>query len=88
MVVLRIPEPAVVEVLVDHDAGTLSFRVNGGPPVPAQEGFGRQPLRPYASLGLARGEHPDRVSFMEGFRSAWPTAGIIAPTGAPIAPIA
>lgn len=78
---------AIVEVLVDHDAGTLSFRVNGGPPVPAQDGFGRQPLRPYASLGLAKGERPDRVSFMEAYRSAWSAEGMM-PTAQPVAPLA
>ena len=30
---------AVIEVLVDHDEGTLGFRVNGGPPLDALKGF-------------------------------------------------
>ena len=89
---------AVVEVTVDHDAGTLRFRVNDGAPVEAasppllssvlerdgRRGNGhveevqvadRAPdglasgaaLRPYASLGLARGASPDRVTFCGGY---------------------
>lgn len=76
----------VVEVLVDHDGGTLSFRVDGGPPVKAQDGFERgAPLRPYASLGLARAEKPDRVSFLDAYRADWPREAILTPPSSPTA---
>jgi hypothetical protein len=42
---------ALIEVLVDHDAGTLAFSVNGGPREVALEGFPRgAALRPWATL--------------------------------------
>ena len=69
---------AVVEVLVDHDAGSLSYRVNGGPGLEAlplrdgDRGHGREAacafpkgaaLRPYASCYYPG----DRLSFVAAF---------------------
>lgn len=50
----------VIEVLVDHNAGTLGFRINDGPPLNALGGFPRGAvLHPYAGRILGT----DRVSF-------------------------
>ena len=51
---------AVIEVVVDHDAGSLSFRINRGPLLPALGGYPRGArLRPWARLC----HEGDRLSF-------------------------
>jgi hypothetical protein len=58
-------EGAVIEVIVDHDTGTLSFRINGGPPILALSGFPRgAALRAWVSLFA---EEPDRVSLVRPY---------------------
>ena len=61
----------VVEVIVDHDASTLTFSIDGAPPLrPLAVGAA---LRPYASLSVAadrqywQSQQPDRVSFCDGY---------------------
>ena len=55
---------AVIEVRVDHDAGTLSYSVNHGPPLLALSGFPKgEALLPSAAM-----LHPgDRVSFATAY---------------------
>ena len=56
---------AIIEVRVDHDAGTLSFSVNDGPPLLALSGFPKgEALLPWALLSVAEG---DRVSFASAY---------------------
>ena len=55
---------AVIEVIVDADEGSLSFRINYGPALPALQGFPRGALlRPYARLFYREG---DRVTVTPG----------------------
>ena len=50
---------AVITVCIDHDAGTLGFRVNGGPLLEALKGFPvGAALRPWASF-----QGPHALSF-------------------------
>ena len=52
---------AVIEVIVDHDEGTLGFRVNGGPELHALGGFPQgAALRPFVQCWRAN----DRVSLV------------------------
>ena len=55
---------AVIEVIVDHSEGSLAFRVNDEPPLPALRGFPKgAPLRPWARLCL----NGDRVAFTQAY---------------------
>lgn len=55
---------AIIEVRVDHDAGTLSYSVNDGPPLLALSGFPKGvALLPWASLMYPG----DRVSFASAY---------------------
>ena len=51
---------AVIEVLVDHDEGTLSYRVNGGPLLEALKGETKFPkgaaLRPFVACPVHSGD--------------------------------
>ena len=56
---------AVITVCIDHDAGTLGFRVNGGPLVEALKGFPvGAALRPWVVL-----IDPHELSFAPPFLS-------------------
>lgn len=56
---------AEIEVIVDHDAGTLSFQINDGPPILALSGFPQgAALRPHASLFFST---LDKVTFVRGY---------------------
>ena len=55
---------AVIEVIVDHSEGSLAFRINDEPPLPALRGFPKgAPLRPWARLCL----NGDRVAFTQAY---------------------
>ena len=44
---------AIIEVHVDHDAGTLGFRINEGPYIEALKGFPKgAALRPWSQCGF------------------------------------
>ena len=56
---------AIIEVRVDHDAGTLSYSINYGPSLLALSGFPKgEALLPWALLNVAEG---DRVSFASAY---------------------
>ena len=64
---------AVIEVLVDHDNGVLSYRVNGGPVLEALKGFPKDAtgqLRPW--VGPALHPPPGRVRFKIPYLSRVP----------------
>ena len=61
-----------VEVIVDHDAGILSFRINNGAVIEALKGFPPgAALRPAVGLCAGPGGDPknmdNRVSFVRGY---------------------
>ena len=54
-----------IEVIVDHVAGTLSFGIDGAPPVMALDGFPEgAELRPWAQCLVPN----DRVSFVRAYQ--------------------
>ena len=64
---------AVIEVLVDHDNGVLSYRVNGGPVLEALKGFPKDAtgqLRPWVVVGQHR--NPGGVRFTIPYLSRVP----------------
>ena len=55
---------AVIECILDHDAGSLAFSVNGGPRLHALSGF---PKGAAMRLGVCLRWHGDRVTLVSAY---------------------